>query len=347
MKAAPVVRELARRSLHQIVVHTEQHYDAAMSAVFFEELGLPEPTVHLGARSDTQARQTAAIMTSFDEVCDQRRPSLVLVFGDVNSTVAAALVAAKRTIPIAHIEAGLRSFDRNMPEEINRVVTDHLSDFLFTTEESANQNLQHEGIDERRVHFVGNCMVDTLVRHLPQALELSPWRTFHLAEREYALVTLHRPSNVDNPEALGRHLVAVSEISRLLPVLFPVHPRTRTRLSLLGLTLPDSVVCCDPLPYLTFLGLMAKARLILTDSGGIQEESTALRVPCLTLRNNTERPITISMGSNCLVGTDPARICEAAVAVLRNGCSNGSIPPLWDGHAGVRIVDALAQHLDL
>ncbi len=341
MKIAPIVHELRRRGLSQIFIHTGQHYDANMSRVFFEELRLPEPDIYLGVGSDTHARQTARIMVAFEEVCKRYSPDLVIVGGDVNSTVAIALVAAKGCIPLGHVEAGLRSFDRTMPEEINRIITDQLSDLLFTTEESANMNLYREGIAEERVHFVGNCMVDTLLNHVDLAIQRSPWRIFDLVPDGYALLTLHRPSNVDDFRTLELVMGAINEVSRRLPILFPVHPRTRECLGRWNIQVVPSVHLVEPLPYLTFLGLMAKAAYVLTDSGGIQEETTVLNVPCLTLRSNTERPITITSGTNRLVGTVPEKISQGVETILTGKWQSGKCPPLWDGEASRRIVDII------
>lgn len=341
MKIAPVFLELKRRGIPQLLVHTGQHYDANMSQIFFEELGLPVPDIYLGVGSDTHARQTARIMVSFEEVCHKNRPDLVVVGGDVNSTMAAALVAAKEHIPVAHVEAGLRSFDRSMPEEINRIATDHLSDLLFTTEKSADKNLRREGIPPESIHFVGNCMVDTLLKHVDVAIRRSPWETFGVKPSEFALVTLHRPSNVDDSEILKRVMKSINDVSRQLPVLFPVHPRTRVRLARERIEVAPRVSFTEPLPYLTFIGLMAKARLVLTDSGGIQEETTVLQVPCLTLRWNTERPVTIERGTNRLVGTDRKEIKRSVETILAGKWHHGDRPTLWDGKAGRRIADVI------
>ncbi len=337
MKMAPVVLELKRRRIPQFLVHTGQHYDEGLSQVFFRDLGLPQPDVDLGVGSDSHARQTARIMTAFEELCRERKPDLVIAGGDVNSTLAVALVASKSRIPLAHVEAGLRSFDRSMPEEVNRVVTDHLSDLLFTTEESANRNLKEEGIPEERVHFVGNCMVDTLVAYAGEAVRKAPWEAFGFPPRGYGLLTLHRPSNVDHPRILRSLVEVLGKVSRRLPILFPVHPRTREQLKREQMEVPSSLVLCEPLPYLVFLGLMAQARLVLTDSGGIQEETTALQVPCLTLRGNTERPVTLQCGTNRLVGTDPAGIRQGVEEILDGNWAEGKQPALWDGNTGQRI----------
>lgn len=342
MKMAPVVLEQVRRGFDQFLVHTGQHYDANMSEVFFDELGMPRPDVHLNVGSGTHASQTAAVLTAFERVCQERRPDLVVVAGDVNSTLACALTAAKLNIPVAHVEAGLRSFDRTMPEEVNRVVTDHLSDLLFATEDDALVNLGREGIDDGRVHLVGNCMVDSLFRHLETAVGRRPCERLGLEPSGYALVTLHRPSNVDEEAPLRRLVDAVNGASRRLPIVFPVHPRTRERLGRLALTVAPHVLLAEPMPYLEFLGLMARARFVLTDSGGIQEETTALGIPCMTLRENTERPVTISQGTNRLIGSDPSRIAAAVDAVLSGRWPEGVRPALWDGHAAERIGEVLS-----
>lgn len=341
MKVAPVMRALDALGVRQVLVHTGQHYDANMSKIFFEELALPEPDIYLGVGSDTHARQTARIMTAFEDIVRQDRPHLVLVAGDVNSTVAAALVTAKEQIPLGHIEAGLRSFDRAMPEEVNRVVVDHLSDLLFVTEQSGLDHLAQEGIADHKVHLVGNCMVDSLLAHRDNALASAPWEGFGMAPRGYGLVTLHRPSNVDDPDTLEMLVRTLGHISGGLPLLFPVHPRTRARISDAGLPMPPGLTLVGPQPYLAFLGLMAQARLVLTDSGGIQEETTALDVPCLTLRHNTERPVTVTQGSNRLVGTDPEAIVEGVEAALSGGWRRAERPPLWDGQASRRIAEVI------
>ncbi len=341
MKMAPVVLELQKRGVDQFLVHTGQHYDANMSDVFFEELGMPRPDVHLGVGSGTHATQTAAVLAAFEATCLERKPTIVVVAGDVNSTIAAGLAATKLRIPVAHVEAGLRSFDRDMPEEINRILTDHLSDLLFATEEDGVINLKNEGIAGDKVHLVGNCMVDSLFRHVESALLKHPWETQRVKPSEYALLTIHRPSNVDDDNALRPLMKAINRVSQSLPVVFPVHPRTRDRMGRAGIVLADGVKLCEPLPYLAFLGMMAKAKCVLTDSGGIQEETTALGVPCLTLRENTERPITVKQGTNRLVGSDPQAIERAVNEVLGGRWPVGVRPALWDGHAAVRIADVL------
>jgi UDP-N-acetylglucosamine 2-epimerase (non-hydrolysing) len=344
MKMAPVILEARKRGLSQITVHTGQHFDARMSDVFFTNLKMPEPDFHLGVGSGTHAEQTARIMGRFEKICVHEKPTLIVVAGDVNSTLACALVAAKLLIPVAHVEAGLRSFDRNMPEEINRVVTDHLSSLLFTTEESGTQNLIREGICQNQIHFVGNSMIDSLESHLTEALAQRPWERFLLKPNGYGLVTLHRPGNVDNLDCLSGITAALREISTGIPLLFAVHPRTRQRIEGFGIDL-GSMIVLDPLGYTEFLGLMANASLVLTDSGGVQEETTALGVPCITLRNNTERPITVQMGSNHLAGLKKAGIITAVHKALSSKPMISSLPPLWDGHAGHRIIDIIQRWL--
>jgi UDP-N-acetylglucosamine 2-epimerase (non-hydrolysing) len=340
MKAAPVVAALAAAGpVDQVLVHTGQHYDANMSAVFFDELGLPRPDVNLGVGSGSHAAQTAAVMLRFEEVALARRPDLVLVYGDVNSTLAAALVCAKLGIPVGHVEAGLRSFDRTMPEEINRLLTDQIAALLFTPSADGDENLLREGIPPARIHLVGNVMIDTLQRLLPRARERWPRLSgrFGLQGR-YGLVTLHRPSNVDEGQSLLDIMAALDDVGRRLPLLFPVHPRTRQRLAGLDWTPPHAGLrLVEPLGYLDFLALSASAALVITDSGGIQEESTFLGVPCLTLRPNTERPVTVSLGTNILVGRDLARLRAEALRAAAGQGKQGGIPPLWDGHAGERI----------
>ncbi len=340
MKMAPLVQEARRRGLAHILVHTGQHYDAAMSDVFFRELGMPQPDVHLGVGSGSHAEQTARVMTAFEPACLQHKPRLVMVGGDVNSTLACALVAAKLCIPVAHVEAGLRSFDRTMPEEINRIVTDHISDLLFTSEPDGDQHLLAEGIAAEKIHFVGNCMIDSLRAHQEKALARAPWTSFGLEPGGYGLVTLHRPASVDDPATLEELRQALCEISARLPLIFPVHPRTRQRIQSSGQDW-QSIQLVEPLGYLDFLGLMSKARLVLTDSGGIQEETTALGVPCVTLRDNTERPITIEVGTNRLAGTQRDQILRATTEALESD-KPGRLPDLWDGHAAQRILDIVA-----
>jgi UDP-N-acetylglucosamine 2-epimerase (non-hydrolysing) len=347
MKAAPVLRALAVHvGIKQTLVHTGQHYDANMSDVFFEQLGMPRPDVNLEVGSGSHSRQTAEIMTRFEPVVLERRPDLVLVYGDVNSTVAAALVCAKLLVPVGHVEAGLRSRDRTMPEEINRLLTDQLADLLFTPSKDGDENLLREGIPAEKIYLVGNVMIDTLVRLLPAAEKRWPaLRTdLDLRESSYALVTLHRPSNVDDAENLGRILDALYDIAIRLPVIFPVHPRTRQRLK----PSPEGRVgsplrLIEPVGYVDFLALQRHAALVITDSGGIQEETTFLSVPCLTLRENTERPITVEQGSNKLIGRDLDRLRAETARILDDHNCCCQIPPLWDGKASERIAAVIAD----
>ncbi len=335
MKVAPVLNALrGRENVTQTLIHTGQHYDVNMSDVFFQQLGIPAPDVNLAVGSGSHAKQTAEIMIRLEPVVLDRQPDLVLVYGDVNSTVATALVCAKLGVPIGHVEAGLRSFDRTMPEEINRLVTDQLADLLFTPSEDGDENLRREGIPAEKVFRVGNVMIDSLVRLLPSAQKV---KMEGLPER-YALVTLHRPANVDDSATLREVLESLLEVNRDLSVIFPAHPRTRQRIADFGLNAGQLRVL-DPLPYLDFLGLQSRATVVITDSGGIQEESTYLGVPCLTLRENTERPITVLMGTNVLVGRDPEKLRRELSRVLAGKAKKGSVPPLWDGHAGNRIAD--------
>jgi UDP-N-acetylglucosamine 2-epimerase (non-hydrolysing) len=346
MKIAPVMAALAETGIAAQLLHTGQHYDAAMSDSFFADLGIPRPDHHLEVGSGSHAVQTAEVMKRFEPVLERVQPQAVLVVGDVNSTIACALVAAKRGVRVIHVEAGLRSYDRSMPEEINRVLTDQLSDLLFTTEKSALANLQREGIDPARVEFVGNVMIDTLHRNLAHAVPSS--RTLGGVLREFAVLTLHRPSNVDDPATLAALLNVIGEINRSLPVVLPLHPRTRTNIEKFGLTERlDGLRILPPVGYLEMLGLMRDARLVLTDSGGIQEETTALGVPCLTLRHNTERPITLVEGTNTLVGPDPTAIRAAFNDVMAHGGKAGRIPEYWDGRAAVRIAHTLKAWLPM
>jgi UDP-N-acetylglucosamine 2-epimerase (non-hydrolysing) len=338
MKVAPVMNALkTHKHVVQTLVHTGQHYDANMSDVFFEQLGIPAPDVNLAVGSGTHARQTAEIMTRFEPVLLERQPDIVLVYGDVNSTVATALVCAKLGVRVGHVEAGLRSFDRTMPEEINRLVTDQLADLLFTPSEDGDFNLQKEGIPAEKIFRVGNVMIDSLVKLLPAARRQNQ---NGLPER-YALVTLHRPANVDDSIILKRILESLLEVSQDLSVIFPAHPRTRKRIADFGLH-ADQLQILDPLSYLEFLGMQSRATVVITDSGGIQEETTYLGVPCLTLRENTERPVTVSLGTNVLVGRDSEKLRSELSRVLAGQAKKGTIPPLWDGHAGERIAALLA-----
>ncbi len=351
MKIAPVMEALrAYPQVDQILVHTGQHYDEALSKIFFHQLRIQRPEVDLGVGSGSHAEQTARVMQAFEPICLEREPDLVVVVGDVNSTVACSLVAAKLGIPVAHVEAGLRSFDWSMPEEINRVVTDRLSTFHFTTERAANENLKNEGVQAEHIHFVGNVMIDTLLIQLQHVPTVRTLAQYDLSERGYALVTLHRPSNVDSPESLAPIVDALADVAETLPVIFPVHPRTRGNLESFGLR-PNlgRVRMIEPLGYQEFLALMSEAAVVLTDSGGIQEETTVLGVPCVTLRLNTERPVTVEHGTNRLVSLDAEAIVGAALqaAEERNGGRPLKQPPeFWDGKAAERIANVIVEELE-
>jgi UDP-N-acetylglucosamine 2-epimerase (non-hydrolysing) len=341
MKIAPIVEQMNRVSeIQSVLVHTGQHYDAGMSDVFFRDLGIPEPGVHLGVGSGSHAEQTARVMVEFERVCLKEKPDLILVVGDVNSTMACTLVGAKLLIRVAHVEAGLRSFDRTMPEEVNRLVTDALADLLFTTSRDADENLVREGVDRSKIHFVGNVMIDTLLKHRARAAALALPSKLGVEPGGYALVTLHRPSNVDDPVVFGQILEALTEIAETLPVIFPIHPRSAKRIGEFGLN-PGRVRTMDPFGYLEFLNLTSNARIVLTDSGGLQEETTILGVPCLTLRHNTERPVTITHGTNVMTGPDRNRILQAFRRILNGDWKPSGPPELWDGKAAERIVSTI------
>jgi len=345
VKMAPILEEAGRRSTFQCrLVHTGQHYSPEMSATFFDELGMPAPDVNLEIGSGSHTTQTAGVMLRLEAELSEWRPDVVLVAGDVNSTMAAALVAVKLGIPVAHVEAGLRSFDRRMPEETNRLVTDTLSTYLFASEPSGVINLLAEGVPNEKIFLVGNVMIDTLMKFRGKAAQTGVLERLGLKRKNYAVATLHRPSNVDGIEHLASLMNMLMELSRHLPVVFPVHPRTRTRLQDAGL-IERGVLLTEPLGYLDFLHLIDEARLVLTDSGGIQEETTILQVPCLTMRENTERPITIEQGTNRLVGTNPEDILQAALETL-NAPPQFLMPPeFWDGKASARILDVLERSL--
>ena len=357
MKIAPIMRAFRARpqAFDPILLHTGQHYDQAMKDSFFEQLDIPLPEVDLGVGSGSHAVQTAEIMKRFEPELDRLAPQAVLVVGDVNSTIACSLVAVKKGVPVVHVEAGLRSFDRAMPEEINRVLTDQIADLLFTTEPDGERNLLREGVDPAKIRFVGNVMIDTLLHNRERAAspaevlrELPNARVFLDSPSGYGVLTLHRPSNVDEPATLRPLVRALREVADRVPLIFPVHPRTRARIDALelgGLLDTPRVLLLPPLGYLELLGLMAQARLVLTDSGGLQEETTALGVPCITLRENTERPITVERGTNTVVGSKPERILAAVDSVLRDGGKRGRVPDLWDGRAAERIVEVIADWL--
>jgi UDP-N-acetylglucosamine 2-epimerase (non-hydrolysing) len=346
MKIAPLVLAMrGRPAIRPLLVHTGQHYDARMSRLFFTELGIPEPDVNLEVGSGSHAVQTAEIMKRFEPVVERFGPDVVLVVGDVNSTIACALVAVKMGVRVAHVEAGLRSFDRSMPEEINRILTDAISEWLFVTEPSGAANLLREGIAPQKIHFVGNVMIDSLLANLAKARDRTTLEDLGLRPRGYAVVTLHRPGNVDDPRTLRGLMELLEEVSAELPVVFPAHPRTLAGLKRLGMPQAKptpGLRLIEPLGYLDFLRLMADARVVMTDSGGIQEETTILKVPCLTLRDNTERPVTVDVGCNQLVGTQPERIRAALRRVMAAETFTCGTPEKWDGRAAARIVDVLA-----
>ena len=347
-KIAPLIREMQRHpEIEPILVHTGQHYDEALSDIFFRQMGIPTPHVNLEVGSGSHAAQTAEVLKRVEPVLIEHQPDLVLVVGDVNSTIAVSLAAVKLGIPIAHVEAGLRSFDRSMPEEINRILTDALADFLFVTEEDAIQHLLKEGRPRESIYLVGNVMIDSLRHFLPIAQKSRIGEDLNLKNaaswQRFGVLTLHRPSNVDSTEKLAELLGAIDAIAAQIPVVFPVHPRTQQHLTQAGIETHPQLKLIPPVGYLDFLCLLSKATLVLTDSGGIQEETTALGVPCLTLRENTERPITISEGTNLLIGTDPTKILAAAQQILAGKGKPGRIPPFWDGHAAERIVEILLR----
>ncbi len=349
MKVAPIVAAMKRRSdeFFPILIHTGQHYDAAMSDAFFRDLEIPEPDVDLGVGSASHAVQTAGVIQAFEPYVLSEKPDWVVVVGDVNSTVACALVCAKLGVKVAHVEAGLRSRDRTMPEEINRLLTDQMAELLLTPSADADENLRAEGIPPERIRFVGNVMIDSLITNLERAKKSTALADLGLENRDYAVLTLHRPSNVDEKFALDRILDALEQIARRLPIVFPAHPRTRKMIDELGLTERveriKGLVLTDPAGYLDFLQLLSGARLVLTDSGGIQEETTVLGIPCITLRENTERPITVEMGTNKIAGTETSKIIQAANEALDHPPDKNArrIPPLWDGQTADRILDAL------
>ena len=345
MKVAPLIEECARRRISYSLIHTGQHYDKKMSALFFSDLGLPRPDINLNVGKGSYGRQTGRIMEKLEPVLLAGRPDVVVTVGDVNSTLAGALIAKQLGMAVAHVEAGLRSFDRTMPEEINRVVTDHVSDFLFTTEKSANKNLRKEGISKKKIHFVGNVMIDTLLRHKREAELSSILSSLSLEKRRYAVVTLHRPSNVDSKKGIENVMAILGDIQRKIPVVFPLHPRTRKNLKRFGMLgrikKMKQLIITDPLGYVDFLNLMANSRLVLTDSGGIQDETTILGIPCITLRENTERPVTLTRGTNLIVSIHRDKVAKSLVSILGKRKRRMRIPPLWDGKAAARIITIL------
>lgn len=348
MKIAPIQAELASREIPTILLHTGQHYDENMSKVFFEDLGMKEPEIHLGVGSGSHATQTAKVMVEFEKVCNEYKPSMVVVVGDVNSTLACTIVCAKSVIPCAHVEAGLRSFDREMPEEVNRILTDSIANLLLTPSADGDENLRNEGVIEERIFRVGNIMIDSLFDNVKKSESSNIHQDLKL-EKEYALFTLHRPSNVDNKDNFTTIIEALEEISENLDIVFPIHPRTRKMAKSFELFerlehIPG-IRITEPIGYLDFVSLMSKSKLVLTDSGGLQEETTALGIPCLTLRENTERPITVTEGTNTIVGTDKELIISLSKEVIENGGKSGRIPDLWDGKTATRIVDILMDYI--
>ncbi|MCX6247987.1 MAG: UDP-N-acetylglucosamine 2-epimerase (non-hydrolyzing) [Bacteroidetes bacterium] len=350
IKIAPILRQMRKSSvIEPILLHTGQHYDIEMSKRFFEELDIPSPDISLEVGSDTHARQVARIMERFDDVCDTRKPDGILVVGDVNSTMACSLVAAKKGIKIIHVEAGIRSFDREMPEEINRMVTDAIADLLLPPSKDAVDNLLREGHSPGKIHLVGNIMIDTLMDSQSRIRQSTILDQMGIEEKKYALVTLHRPSNVDNSSDFKRILLALAKIGQQLPVVFPVHPRTRKILDdpeLKAITSSmNRLILCDPLGYFDFGRLVAGCRMVITDSGGIQEESTVYGIPCITIRENTERPITVLEGTNELAGTDTGKIVGFASQILEGKWKTGKIPDLWDGHTAERIIACIEKEM--
>ena len=345
MKVAPIHFEFSKylNSIQHLICHTGQHYDEKMSKIFFEELGLPQPHFYLGVGSGSHAVQSAQIMIEFEKVLVDEKPDLVIVVGDVNSTIACSLTAKKLQIPVAHVEAGLRSFDRTMPEEINRILTDSIADFLFVTEQSGLDNLRKEGVDENKIFFTGNVMIDSLIQNMQKIDASKILQLFKLNTSGYLLCTLHRPSNVDNKESLEKIITVLNQYAQNHRIIFPVHPRTRTKMIDfgIGINLSENLILCDPIGYIDFLCLIKNASLIITDSGGIQEETTYLGVPCVTLRDNTERPVTLEIGTNYLAGTDITKMNGLVSEILNGKTKKGTIPPLWDGKAAERITTVI------
>ena len=346
MKIAPIYKELESRGQKLLLLHTGQHYDENMSKVFFEDLGMPSPDIYLGIGSGSHAYQTGTVMIEFEKICLERNPKLVVVVGDVNSTLACAIVSSKLGILCAHVEAGLRSFDRNMPEEINRILTDSISDILLTPSLDGDENLLNEGIDKSKIFRVGNVMIDSLFSNL-KTVENNDIANQLSGPSEYALVTLHRPSNVDDFDTFNRIINSIIEISTKIKIIFPIHPRTRkmaAKFNLLDhIKNSTNIILIEPVGYFDFISLMSKSKFVMTDSGGLQEETTALGIPCITLRENTERPITVSEGTNTIVGTDKDLIISTSNEILNSGGKKGQIPDLWDGKSAKRIADVLLQ----
>ncbi len=348
IKAAPLLSELHKHSdkIQTILVHTGQHYNHNLSQLFFEELKMPKPDIYLGIGSGSHSQQTAGMMTGLEKAFEDHKPDMVVVFGDVNSTLAGSLVASKMCIPIAHVESGLRSFDMTMPEEVNRIVTDRLSDICFVSENSGMVNLRNEGVSSEKMFFVGNIMIDSLIKHLEVCRKSAILDTLKLTPKNYVAITLHRPSNVDNADILKKVLMVLKNISKRIPIVFPCHPRTKSDLEKFGLldfAEKDNIRIIEPLGYIEFLRLQSDAKFILTDSGGIQEETTYLHIPCVTLRYNTERPVTVDVGSNVLTGPEPEKILAAVDQIFNSTFKAGQIPPLWDGATAGRIADIILK----
>jgi UDP-N-acetylglucosamine 2-epimerase (non-hydrolysing) len=344
MKVSPIIESLNMLKMKNIMVHTGQHYDEKLSGSFFKKLELKDPEIFLGIGSGSHGEQTSKIILEFEKVCIKHKPSLIILVGDVNSTLACAISAVKLHIPIAHVESGLRSFDMKMPEEINRILVDRISDYLFVTEKSGIQNLKKEGVSKDKIYFVGNCMIDSLIKILPYAVDKKPWETYGLEKRNYILVTFHRPSNVDNSNNLNKVVKLINDLSKMYDIIFPMHPRTYNSVKNLNIKFSDKVKIVDPLPYDTFLGLMSESKLVITDSGGIQEETTYLGIKCLTIRDNTERPVTVDKGTNRLVNLHDPKLFEKVDDLIKSDYSvNAEIPELWDGKAGSRIAKILYE----
>jgi UDP-N-acetylglucosamine 2-epimerase (non-hydrolysing) len=348
MKVAPIHRAFQKYNskVNHLVCHTGQHYDEKMSKIFFDDLGLPKPHFYLGIGSGSHAEQTAKVMIEFEKVLLEEKPELIIVVGDVNSTIACSLVASKLNIKVAHVEAGLRSYDRGMPEEINRVLTDSISDYLFVSEESGLKNLKKEGVDESKIFFVGNVMIDSLIHHIPKSDSSTVMKDYGLNPGEFILVTLHRPSNVDSEEFSKNLFHLFNTLSEKRKIIFPIHPRTKKNFLNFGFKADsENVLLTDPIGYIDFLSLTKNAELIITDSGGIQEESTYLGVQCITVRNNTERPVTVDVGTNHLVGTDLKEVEDVALGILNGNKKKGNIPELWDGKTAERVAEILVKKL--
>ena len=350
MKMAPIYNYLNSKNLPLLLVHTGQHYDENMSKVFFDDLGMPKPDIYLGVGSASHAKQTAQIMVDFEEICEKNKPSMVVVAGDVNSTIACALVSSKLNIPVAHVEAGLRSFDMEMPEEINRVLTDRISNLLFTPSNDANQNLINEGASKNSIKLVGNIMIDSLLNNIDKAKKSNIHDKLNIKKQKYAIVTLHRPSNVDYEDILSGIISSFEKIGNDIPIIFPIHPRTSQMISKFGFDerinkIPNLTII-NPQGYLDFLALIKYSKVVLTDSGGLQEETTALGIPCITIRKNTERPITVTEGTNTIVGNEPRNIINEWNKIFKNKGKEGKIPKLWDGKTAERIGIEIIKYLE-